>query len=154
MIETPYITHSETQLTALIHLTIPRADIQSVMEPALRELRTVLAGQGIRPTGPWLTHHLKIDPQTFDFEVCMPVGKEVVAKGRVQPGQLSAAKVARTIYRGPYEGLPKAWGEFGKWIAQYGYTVREDVWECYLAGPESSTDPAEWRTELNRPLAW
>jgi hypothetical protein len=26
------------------------------------------------------------------------------------------------------------------------------LWECYLSGPESSTDPAAWSTELNRPL--
>ena len=27
-----------------------------------------------------------------------------------------------------------------------------DLWERYLVGPETSLDPAHWRTELNEPL--
>jgi effector-binding domain-containing protein len=61
-------------------------------------------------------------------------------------------RVARTVYRGPYEGLGTAWGEFNAWIAANGHTPAPDLWECYVAGPESSPDPATWRTELNRPL--
>ena len=30
--------------------------------------------------------------------------------------------------------------------------VPVEVWERYVAGPESSPDPTAWRTELNRPL--
>jgi len=29
----------------------------------------------------------------------------------------------------------------------------QDLWEVYVAGPESGPDPATWRTELNRPLS-
>lgn len=61
-------------------------------------------------------------------------------------------RVARTIYRGPYEGLGSAWSEFDAWIAAHGHTPAADLWECYAAGPESSPDPASWRTELDRPL--
>jgi effector-binding domain-containing protein len=60
--------------------------------------------------------------------------------------------VARVVYRGPYEGLGAAWGEFDAWIAANGHKPGTDLWECYVAGPESSPDPAAWRTELNRPL--
>ena len=49
---------------------------------------------------------------TFDFELGVEVSTPVKATGRVKPGELRAAKVARTVYRGPYEGLPAAWGEF------------------------------------------
>lgn len=38
------------------------------------------------------------------------------------------------------------------WIAASGHTPAEDLWERYAAGPESSPDPATWRTELIRPL--
>ena len=61
-------------------------------------------------------------------------------------------KVVRTVYHGAFEGLGAAWGEFGNWIAANGHTPAEDLWECYVAGPEASPDPAHWRTELNRPL--
>jgi hypothetical protein len=38
-------------------------------------------------------------------------------------------------------------------IAAAGHEPGQDLWECYVAGPESSPDPASWRTELSRPLA-
>ncbi|MDP3295184.1 MAG: hypothetical protein Q8M37_10695 [Nevskia sp.] len=37
-------------------------------------------------------------------------------------------------------------------MAEQGLTTRGDFWEVYTVGPESSTDPASWRTELNRAL--
>jgi effector-binding domain-containing protein len=112
-----------------------------------------IAAQGIAPTGPWFTHHLKTPGEIFDFEIGVPVAGKVAPVGRVKPGRLPAANVARTVYRGPYEGLPAAWGEFMAWLATQGHAQAQDLWEVYAAGPESSPDPASWRTELNRPLA-
>jgi effector-binding domain-containing protein len=60
--------------------------------------------------------------------------------------------VARTVHHGGYEGLPLAWGKFLAWVADGGHTPAPDLWERYLVGPESSPDPADWRTELNQPL--
>ena len=91
-------------------------------------------------------------PDIFDFELGVPVTVPVAAAGRVKPGQLPATRVARTVYRGPYEGLGAAWGEFHAWIAAEGHTPGTDLWECYVAGPQSNPDPVTWRTELNRPL--
>ena len=152
MIETPHITRVSVQLTAIIHLTIPRAEIQQVMGPGIRELKEAVAAQGITPTGAWFTHHLKMDPNTFDFEIGLPVAVPVAATGRVKAGQRPEMKVARTVYQGPYEGLHTAWGEFNAWIAASGHTPGPDLWECYLAGPESSPDPASFRTEFTRQL--
>ncbi len=76
----------------------------------------------------------------------------VTAAGRVQPGELPAVKIARAIYLGPYEGLGDAWCEFSEWINANGHSPAADLWECYVAGPESGTDSSKWRTELNRPL--
>jgi effector-binding domain-containing protein len=81
------------------------------------------------------------------------VAAPVKPSGRVNPGRLPAAKVARTVYSGPYEGLPSAWGEFQTWMRANGHAHAEDLWEVYSVGPQSSPDTATWRTELNRPLA-
>lgn len=152
MIETPHITQTTAQLTAVIRVTVPRGEIQSVMGPGIGELMAAVKAQGIGPAGPWFTHHLKMDPAIFDFEISVPVSSRVAPAGRVVGGEMPAGKVARTIYQGPYEGLGAAWDEFGKWIASRGHATREDLYECYVAGPESSPNPAEWRTELSRPL--
>ena len=153
MLDTPKITRTDAQRTAVIRLTVPRAEIRNVMGPGIQELMAAVAAQGIGPTGPWLSHHLRMDPQVFDFEIAVPVSAPVTATGRVQPGELRAADVARAIYQGPYEGLGAAWGEFDAWIQAQGHTPAADLWERYLAGPETGSDPAQYRTELNRPLS-
>jgi effector-binding domain-containing protein len=152
MIDTPQIVQTAPQQVALIHLTIPKADIQTMMGPGISEVLSTIAAQGITPTGPWLTHHLKMAPDSWDFEISVPVASAVKPAGRVKPGTLRAARVARTNYHGPYEGLGDGWGELMQWIAANGHKPAPDLWECYAAGPESGPDPTKWRTELNRPL--
>jgi effector-binding domain-containing protein len=152
MLDTPQIAQTDAQPTAVIRLTIPRDEIQNVMGPGYSELMETIAAQGIAPSGPWYTHHLRMDPATFDFELGVPVSAPVSAAGRVKAGELPAARVARTIYHGGYEGLGDAWAEFGAWITAQGHTPAANLWERYVAGPEASPDPASWRTELNRPL--
>ncbi len=153
MIDTPHVLQTAAQLTACIRVTVPRADIQKVMGPGISELSAAVAAQGTAVTGPWFTHHLRRPSENFDFEICLPVAKPVTPFGRMTPGQLSATTTARTIYHGGYEGLSTAWGEFRAWIAANGHTPRQDFWECYVVGPESNSDPAAWRTELNQPLS-
>lgn len=120
MIETPRFIQTERQLTAIIHVTVPCAEIRNVMGPTLEELRSTTAAQGIAPAGPWFTHHLRKPRDTFDFEVSIPVTTPVAAAGRVRPSEWRAMTVARTVYHGDYEGLGDAWSDFLDWIEQRG----------------------------------
>jgi effector-binding domain-containing protein len=138
---------------AILHVTVPRERIREVMGPGLEEVRKAIAAQGAGEAGPWFTHHLRMDPAAFDFEIGVPVSSPVAPAGRVMPGELPAARVARAVYCGPYERLGEAWGEFDAWVAREGHTARGDLWETYLTGPESGADPALFRTELSRPLS-
>lgn len=137
---------------ALLALTVPAREIRDAMGAGLREVRDAIAAQGVEPAGPWFTHHLRRPGATFDFEIGVPVAVPIVAAGRVRPGRWPALVAARTVYRGPYEGLGAAWGEFTAWIEAQGRTPRPELWEQYLAGPESGADPAGYRTELSQPL--
>lgn len=152
MLETPQIIHTTRLVSAVISITVLRERIREVMWPGLEELRATIAAQGIDVIGPWFTHHWRTDPEVFDFEICVPVAAPVVAVGRMKPSEWPAMRVARTVYSGPFEGLSDAWGEFGDWIDAGGYKRAADLWERYLVGPETSPDPANWRTELTRPL--
>ena len=152
MLETPRIVETAERLTAVIRLTVPSSEVRNVMGPGIKEVMDVIAAQGIAPAGPWLTHHLRRPGETFDFEICVPVSEPVKPEGRVRPGRWPAMKVARAVYRGPYEGLGAAWGEFGGWIAANGHSPADDLWEQYVIGPESGPDASGYRTELNRPL--
>jgi len=152
MIETPQVVKLPTQLVATIHIETPRSKMQQVMGPGIGEVMAAVKAQGIGPVEPWFAHHLKMTPETFDFDICVPVRAAVTAVGRVRPGQRPALKVVRTVYHGPYEGLGSAWNAFGEWTEANGYNTAGDLYECYAVGPETSPDPANWRTELSRAL--
>ena len=153
MIDTPLITQSPEQVTAMIHLKVPCSEIQQVMGPAIQEVYAAIGAQGLKPMGPWFTYHTRRPTDSFDMEVSVPIDRPITATGRVKPGKRRAAKVARTVFQGPYEKLVEGWGEFMDWIEKEGLPTTEDLWESYLVGPETTDNSEEWRTELNRPLA-
>ena len=152
MISAPIIIQTNAEPAAVIHLTVPRSEMMKVFGPAVGELMTELAKQGVAPASAVFAHHLKMSSDTFDFELGVKIAAPVKAAGRVKPSELPAANVARTIYGGPYEGLFSAWGEFNTWIKANGHEQADDLWEIYSVGPQSSSNPADWQTELNRPL--
>ena len=152
MIENPRIQRTTPQRYAALHLVIPKHAIQREMGPGLREVQAALAAQGVPPAGPWFTHHLRIEPQSWDFEICVPVAAPIAPSGRVVAGESPAMTVARATYRGGYEGLGQAWGLLDAWIAARAASPCPDLWEVYALGPEASADPRDWRTELSRPL--
>jgi effector-binding domain-containing protein len=152
MISEPQIIDTESQIAAVIHLTIPRSKMMEVFGPAVGELLKELSAQGVDPIGAVFAHHLKMSPDTFDFELGIKVSRPIEGSGRIKPGALPAVHVARTIYHGPYEGLPAAWGAFTKWMEDSRLEQAENLWELYSVGPQSSPDSSTWQTELTRPL--
>ena len=126
-------------------------DQHLTLHPGLTEVMAAVKAQGIGPPGPWFTHHLKMNSAIFDFEICVPVNAPVAPVGRVKPGTFRDVTVARTVYHGAYEGLGEAWGEFKAWIATNRHAAGPDLYECYPVWPESSPNPADWRTELSQP---
>lgn len=152
MIEPPRIVQTPSQAYASLHLTVPREKIGSAMGPGIQEVYAAVAAQGVASSGPWFTHHLKRPDTEFDFEICVPVATPIVPAGRVEPGHWPSMRVAQTVYHGDYPGLPAAWGEFEAWIEAQGLREAQDLWERYIINPDSTRNPSEWRTELNRPL--
>jgi effector-binding domain-containing protein len=152
ILDGPQVLRTAAMPIATLHVTVPRSEIQKVMGPGLAELKAAVAAQGVAVTGPWFTHHLKMDPAVFDFEIGVPVAKPISPAGRVRPGTWPAARIARTVHRGGYEKLGDAWGAFNQWAEAQGLRPAEDLWERYVTGPESGPDPGAYRTELIRPL--
>ncbi len=160
MIEPLSIFETKAQITAVIHLMILRDQIQAMMEPAIFEVANAISEQGLHAIGPLFAHHLTTSSEFFDFEVGFPINAPIKPVGRVIPSELPAAKVARTIYHGGYEGLFQAWEQFGmnakldlgNQMEEAGLVLGETLWESYISGPETDPDPSTWRTELNQPL--
>jgi len=152
MIDTPTIVETQAQLTAVIHLDIAREQMPAEFGHAINEVLQALSAQGIEPRSAALAYHLRMPPGRFDLEVGFVVSDTIAASGRVKASQLPAGRVARTIYRGPYQGLPTAWDTFTQWMNDQGVKQGEDLWELYSVGPHVTTDDSEYQTELNRPL--
>lgn len=152
MIDPPQVVTTTATHAAIIPVVVPREQIRKAMSDAIGELMAAVAAQRVKPTGPLFSRHMRMDPAVFDFEVGLPVPGPIAAAGRMVPGQLPAIVVARTVYRGPYEKLGQAWGELNDWLKAEGHRPGPGLWESYLAGPGSISDPADFRTELNRPL--
>lgn len=153
LIDPPRIVQTAALHTAVVRVVVTRAEIASAMGPAIAEVLSVLAAQNIAPAGPCFSLHAKRPTDVFDFEVGFPVSRAIEPAGRAIPSRLPAAKVVRTTYRGAYEGLGDAWGALCAWIAAEGLIAQDGFWESYSVAPDSSPNPADWRTELNRPLA-
>jgi effector-binding domain-containing protein len=157
MIDKPQIKQTTAQHTACIHLEVSLEEMMQSFGPAIEEIVAALTRQGMPPASGAFAHHFKITcrdgaPVGFDFEVGFVTEKPVAPAGRVYASRWPAQKVAHTTYRGPYEGLPGAWGEFTDWMDAGGLEQAEDLWEHYVAGPQTSPDSSKWRTELYRPL--
>ena len=153
ILDEPHVYQTAAQDVALLHLTIPRSEIATLMGPGLQEVLAAVAAQGRTVTGPWFTHHFRMDPAVFDFEIGVPVSEPISPAGRVKPGTWPAMRVARTVFRGGFEGLGAGWGRFDAWIKAAGLQPATELWERYLRGPESGPDSSQYRTEFNRPLA-
>jgi effector-binding domain-containing protein len=152
MLDTPFIARTDPVQAAVIRLDIPRAGIVHVMGPGMAELIATTSAQGVGPAGPCYSHHFRMLPERFDFEIGVPVSAPVTPAGRVQRGLLPAARVARAVLHGSYDGLPAAWGQLMAWIETQGLSKAPGLWEVYVSGPDRDPDPSSWRTELNQPL--
>ncbi len=158
MIETPHLITTTPQHTAVIHLKLAMSEMMEQFGPTVGELIAAVAAQGQQPAGPVFAHHLSIAPdcdsvpETFDFELSVPVATPVIPSGRMKPSTTSSVRAAKTAYYGPFEGLPAAWSEFMTWIKSQDLKPAMDLYEIYVTGPASSDDSSTWRTEFIRPL--
>ena len=146
------IVQSPAQPAAVIHVVVPRENLEEAMGPAVAEVIAAVTAQGIGPVGPLFSFHREIRPDVFDFDVGVPVSAPVHPVGRVTAGELPAATVARTIHTGPYDGLKKAWPALLAALAAAGHSYAPTCWERYLTDPNTHPDPSTWQTELNRPI--
>jgi effector-binding domain-containing protein len=178
ILEEPTPPQESRHPAAVIRLTIPRAEIQTAMGPAIQEIIATLKEQQINMTGPLFCHHLTCSEDTFDFEVGFPTATTLPtlppaaadaaveeenakttssANHRVYASTTpSAAKVAKATYTGPYEGLHSAWSEFGDRLEAAGHhrvPGNKTLWEIYTVGPETTDDPQQFQTELSLPIA-
>ena len=152
MLEPPEILDMPAQDLAVTRLTIPRGHMIKRFDPAVREVLEAIKRQALVPAGPVTVRYFAVPDETFDFELGFPVARAIAPEGPVYPVRQPAQKIIRTVYTGPFLGLPSAWGVFQNHIVAKGYRYATDFREAYLNDPSTVSDPTGYRTELVRIL--
>ena len=152
MLEPPQMISVPAQRLAVVRLTIPRGEMMQRFDPTVRLVSDVLRAQAVDPAGPVTAHYFAIPAQTFDFELGFPIAAAIAAAGPVYLAEQPAQTIIRTVYTGPFAGLPSAWGVFQNHIGAKGYRCATDFREAYLNDPSTIADPTQYRTELVRIL--
>ncbi|WCO65496.1 GyrI-like domain-containing protein [Iamia majanohamensis] len=145
----PSLIDTDEVTTAVVHGVVPMAEIVAFFDSSFSEVAAALADQGIAPAGPAFARYAGPPGATADLEVGFPTHDPVSPHGEVRPGSLPAARVARTVHAGGFDGLGEAWASLGAWIDAQGLTPGPDLWEVYVTEPTPDMDPADLRTELS-----
>jgi effector-binding domain-containing protein len=120
---------------------------------AFGELLGRLRLLGLAPAGPPLAVYHEFGPSAVDVEVGVPIAQVIEASGRIHARLLPAATVAWTIHAGPYEGLGAAHIAIRDWVRRTDHQAVGPVVERYVSGPGSRVSPADYRTEVEVPIA-
>ena len=102
MLATPEIIQTNAQAAAVIRLTIPRSEMMKVFGPAVGDLMTTLAAQGVEPVGAVFAHHLKMNSGHLRFRIRRQgrgagEGDRTRQTGRASCGKGRAHGVQRSI---------------------------------------------------------
>ncbi|MFC4493408.1 GyrI-like domain-containing protein [Streptomyces ovatisporus] len=148
----PELVTVEQATTAVVRGVVPTAELRNFFDDSFRELAAAVSVQQVAVQGPAFALYHGAPGETADLEVGFVTDRPVKPRGDVAAGSLPAARVARLLHLGPFDGLGASWGRLGAWIREQGLTPGEDLWECYLTEPSPDMDPDDLRTELNWPV--
>jgi effector-binding domain-containing protein len=136
----------EPQPTTVVRITQPMAELNlaAAFDRFLPLVARRVAEAGGQVAGAPFGRYHRFGPDVVDVEIGVPVvaapagiaSLGEVASGEVGVSSLPGGRVARTIHRGSYKGLPAAFDALHEWIrAQPGVDHGEGPWESYLDSP-------------------
>lgn len=134
------------------HTTL--ADLGETFGRAYGQLFGYLGQIGARPAGmPFSIYH---DPdfkeEDVDVEICVPVEKRLSGKGELNGSVMPSGLAACTVHAGPYGEVGPAYQALMSWIQDHGHECAGPPREVYLVGPDKTSDPNQFRTEIVWPL--
>ena len=128
-------------------------EIPGFLSGAFGELFGRIGLLGVQPAGPPFVIYHAFGPTDIDAEVCVPIVEGISTTGQIRSRELPAMTVGRTLHIGPYEDLGAAYRALTEWINRNGLEAAGPVQERYLNGPGDHATPAEYRTEVEIPVA-
>jgi effector-binding domain-containing protein len=147
----PEVVRLSVRETAVIVAETTIKDLPQAIAEAIPAVATTVTKSGVALTGPPFVRYLAVGP-AVRAEIGFPVGTAISPHGRVQPGRLPSGEAARIVHLGPYDTLAATYDRLLAWIAARGRAQAGPFWEVYWTDPDTSPDPATWRTEVFAPL--
>jgi effector-binding domain-containing protein len=127
-------------------------DVPAFIGASFNDLFGHLGLVGVQPAGPPFVLYHAFGPDGVDADVCVPVAGPVESTGRIEAHVLLPVTCVRTLHVGPYDALSGAYTELTEWVDDHDYRPEGPVRERYLNGPGDTTDPSEYRTEIEMPV--
>ncbi|MCH6160388.1 GyrI-like domain-containing protein [Streptomyces marispadix] len=161
---TPQLIAVEPVVTAVVRGVVPMAGIRDFFDASFRALGETLARQQVAVLGPAFGLYHRPPGETADLEVGFPTDRAVRTegpeasegpegpegtRGKVAVGALPAARVARAMHHGSFDGLAASWESLFAWVRAQGLTPGPVMWEVYVTEPTPEMSPDDLRTELN-----
>jgi len=161
-IEDTGIVDLEPQPTVAVRIQQPMAelDLAKAFDTYLPLVRRRLGELRARMAGAPFGRYHAFGPESVDVEIGFPVASPAeglpplatVAAGELGASGLPGGPAARTILRGPYDGLSAAYDALHDWIhEQPGVDDSDGPWESYIDDP-TTVAPSQLRTEITWPL--
>src|SRR5690606_14871977 len=95
----------EPQLAAAIHAEVPAAEIRSVYDRGFPELMRVVQSSGAQMLGAPFGYYPRMPSDTIEVLIGIPIDREIVAEGDVEPFTLPGGTAVVGTHVGPYDGL-------------------------------------------------
>ncbi len=132
----------------------PLAEIADRAGHAFGELYRYLGQLGLRPAGPPLSiyHGPPEEEDELEIEWCVPCARTLAGRGPIEGRALPAATVACVVHAGPYEEVGPCYGALVQWMQSHGHAEAGPPREVYLVGHAQTSDPQEFRTEIQWPI--
>ena len=107
----------------------------------------------VRASGPPVALYTGEVEEKVDVVAGFPVAAFLLPGDRFVTAELPGGQTVETIYRGTYDDLAEAYDQLIAWLAERDLEAADQVWEEFLAGPNTEGDPARWCTRIVYPLA-
>lgn len=145
----PELVAVEPAVTAVVRGVVPFSGLRDFFDASFRALGETLARQQVAVRSPAFGLYHEPPTQTARLEVGFVTDRAVRPEGDVAVSALPAARVARTVHHGSFDGLGASWERLHNWVREQGLTPGPVMWEVYVTQPTPDMDPRDLRTELN-----
>lgn len=134
--------------------TVARSEVGAWCARVYPSLYATLETLGTDPAGPaGATYSTEFFAgETGEVVAFVPVPAAAVPLGDARFGTLPPARYATAVHSGPFTDGDITYGLLGRHVAEHDIALPDPIVELYLVGPDDTTDPDEFRTEICWPI--